>query len=81
VARPVSVMINTYGTGRIEPDRIAEIVNEVFDFRPARIIKHLNLLSPIYKQTAAYGHFGRETEGFTWEKSDMADEIKNRAGV
>jgi len=79
IAKPVSVMINTYGTSKISPDYIAKVVSEVFDFRPAGIIKHLNLLRPIYRQTAAYGHFGREEEGFTWEKIDMADELIKRA--
>ena len=79
VARPVSVMINTFGTGKISPDNIAKIVNEVFDFRPSAIIKHLDLLRPIYRNTSAYGHFGREEEGFTWEKTDMADAISEKA--
>ena len=81
VAKPVSIMINTFGTGKISPDRIAEIVNEVFDFRPAHIIKHLNLLRPIYKKTAAYGHFGRAEKEFTWEKTDMVKVLKQKAGV
>ena len=81
VAKPVSIMINTFGTGKISPDRIAEIVNEVFDFRPAQIIKHLNLLRPIYKKTAAYGHFGRAEKEFTWEKTDMVKVLKQKAGV
>ncbi len=81
VAHPVSVMINTYGTSVIEPDKIAEIINEVFDFRPAEIIKKLNLLRPIYIPTSAYGHFGRKGDGFTWEKTDMADILKEKAGI
>jgi S-adenosylmethionine synthetase len=81
VARPVSVMINTFRTSKIPPDRIAEIVNELYDFRPAQIIKYLNLLRPIYKKTAAYGHFGREEKEFTWEKLDMVDKIKDKAGI
>jgi len=81
VAKPVSIMINTFRTSKIPPDRIAEIVNEVFDFRPAQIIKHLNLLRPIYKKTAAYGHFGREDKDFTWERTDMAAVLKEKAGV
>ncbi len=81
VADPVSVMINTYGTSKIPPDEISEIITDVFDFKPSQIIKRLNLLNPIYKQTSAYGHFGREEEGFTWEKTDMADDIKKRAGI
>ena len=81
VARPVSLMVNTFGTGRISPDRIAEIVQEVFDFRPAQIIKHLNLLKPVFKKTSAYGHFGRREDGFTWEKTDKADILKEKAGI
>jgi S-adenosylmethionine synthetase len=81
VAKPVSIMINTFGTGKISPDRIAEIVNEVFDFRPAQIIKRLNLLRPIFKKTAAYGHFGRAEKEFTWEKTDMVKVLKQKAGI
>ena len=81
VAQPVSVMINTYGTSVIEPDQIAKITNEVFDFRPASIIKNLDLLRPIYTPTSAYGHFGRVGDGFTWEKTDMADILKQKAGI
>ncbi len=81
VAKPVSVMINTFGTSRIAPDKIAEIVNEVFDFRPAQIIKYLNLLRPIFAKTSAYGHFGREDEDFAWEKTNMADTLRGKAGL
>jgi len=81
VARPVSVMINSFGTSTIPPDEIAKIVVEVFDFRPAEIIKKLNLLRPIFARTAAYGHFGREEEGFTWERTDMVDVLKDKAGI
>jgi S-adenosylmethionine synthetase len=81
VARPVSVMINSFGTSKIPPDNIAKIVNELFDFRPARIIKYLNLLRPIFAKTSAYGHFGREEESFTWEKTDMVDAIRDKAGI
>jgi len=81
VSRPVSVMIDTKGTSRISPDRIDEIVNELFDLRPKKIIEKLDLLRPIYKMTACYGHFGRQEEGFTWERLDMVDEIRRLAGV
>jgi S-adenosylmethionine synthetase len=81
VAEPVSVMINTFGTSAIPPDAIAKLVREVFPLKPAAIIKHLNLLRPIYKKTAAYGHFGRNLPEFTWEKTDMADELKKLAGI
>ncbi|MFO7811331.1 MAG: methionine adenosyltransferase [Pelovirga sp.] len=73
VADPVSVMINTFGTGKIPSNRIAEIVRAEFDMRPAAIIKQLDLLRPIYRQTAAYGHFGRELPDFTWERTDRVE--------
>ena len=80
VAKPVSVLVDTFGTG-VEPDeRLAQYVNEVFDFRPAAIIDRLNLLRPIYRATAAYGHFGRTEESFTWEQTDRADALKAVAG-
>jgi len=81
VAQPVSVMINTYGTSRISPDRIAEIVHNQFDLRPKAMIAYLNLLRPIYKKTATYGHFGRSDPDFTWEKIDKVDLLKSEAGV
>ncbi|MBD1401627.1 methionine adenosyltransferase [Pelovirga terrestris] len=81
VADPVSVMINTFGTGKIPSNRIAEIVQTEFDMRPAAIIKHLDLLRPIYRQTAAYGHFGRELPDFTWERTDRVESLKSRAGL
>ncbi len=81
VADPVSVMINTFGTGKIPSNRIAEIVRAEFDMRPAAIIKQLDLLRPIYRQTAAYGHFGRELPDFTWERTDRIESLKSRAGM
>jgi S-adenosylmethionine synthetase len=81
VARPVSVMIDTQGTAKVSPDRIAEIVNEVFDMRPRKIIEKLDLLRPIYRKTSTYGHFGRVEPEFTWERLDMVDAIKKAAGV
>lgn len=81
VAEPVSVMINTFGTGKIPSNRIAEIVQAEFDMRPAAIIRQLDLLRPIYRQTAAYGHFGRELPDFTWEKTDRIDSLRSRAGI
>ncbi len=76
VAHPVSVMVDTYGSGTVRDRQIAEAVNKVFDFRPAAMIAQLDLKRPIYKRTAAYGHFGREEEGFTWEVADKAEELK-----
>jgi S-adenosylmethionine synthetase len=81
VAKPVSIMIDTFGTGKIPDKDIAEIVNKNFDMRPRAIIEHLNLLHPIYEKTASYGHFGREESEFTWEKTDKADLLKEKAGI
>jgi S-adenosylmethionine synthetase len=79
VAEPVSVMIDTFGTGRISPDRISEIVRDTFSFKPADMISHLRLLRPIFKKTACYGHFGRNDPDFTWEYTDKADELREIA--
>ena len=76
VARPVSVHVNTKGTETIPNEKIVELVNKHFDLRPAAIIKHFDLRRPIYKQTAAYGHFGRPEMDFPWEKTDMVDILK-----
>ena len=76
VAKPVSVMVDTFGTGTIADDKIGEIVNKVFDLRPAAIIDTLKLRAPIYRQLAAYGHVGREDLDVQWEKTDKVDEIK-----
>ena len=81
VAQPVSVMINCFGTGKITSDKISDLVKKHFDLRPAAIIEKLELLQPIYLQTAAYGHFGRTEAGFTWEKTDMADILREGAGI
>ena len=81
VAEPVSVMINTFGTGKISPNRIAQIAREEFDLRPRAIIEALDLLRPIYRQTAAYGHFGRELPEFSWERTDRIAALRNRAGI
>ena len=76
VAKPVSVMVDTFGTGKIDDEKIADIVNKGFDLRPSAIIDRLDLRKPIYKNVAAYGHMGREDLGVSWEKTDMVDEIK-----
>jgi S-adenosylmethionine synthetase len=81
VAEPVSIMIDTFKTEKIPLKKINELVREFFDMRPAKIIKHLNLRRPIYRKTAAYGHFGRELPEFTWEKTDKADAIRKAAGL
>ena len=76
VARPVSIMVETYGTGKLPDDKLAEIVSRHFDFRPAAIIKNLDLRRPIYRKTAAYGHFGRTDVDFPWERLDKVEELK-----
>jgi S-adenosylmethionine synthetase len=77
VSTPTSIMVNTHNTGRVEESTIERCILELFDLTPAGIIKELDLLKPIYKKTACYGHFGREDEGFSWERVDRVDEIKN----
>ncbi|AJE98421.1 methionine adenosyltransferase [Pandoraea apista] len=81
VARPTSVMVNTFGTGKISDQRIAELVEKHFDLRPKGIIQMLDLLRPIYEKTAAYGHFGREEPEFSWEATDRADALLADAGL
>lgn len=76
VAHPTSIMVDTFGTGRIDDEKLVEIIRENFDLRPAGIIKMLNLRRPIYKQTAAYGHFGRNDLDLPWEKLDKAEDLK-----
>jgi S-adenosylmethionine synthetase len=80
VARPVSFMIDTFGTGRVPDENITRAANEVFDMRPGIIIRDLDLLRPIYRKTACYGHFGREDPDFTWEKTDRVDALRARLG-
>ncbi|MBI2042137.1 MAG: methionine adenosyltransferase [Candidatus Nealsonbacteria bacterium] len=79
IAQPVSIFIDTKGTGKIADDEIIEIVKKVFDFRPKQIIEQLNLKRPIYQKTAAYGHFGRNDADFTWEKIDKAEDLRKYA--
>jgi len=80
VAEPISVMVNTFGTGKITSERLAQLVRKHFRLRPAGIIETLDLLRPIYQQTAAYGHFGRrEKPGFNWEDTDLAEELRESA--
>ena len=81
VPEPVSILVDTMGTGKIPKDRIKHIITDVFDLRPAAIIEYLDLLRPIYKATSAYGHFGRKNPDFTWEKTNMADIIREKAGI
>jgi len=81
ISRPVSIRVNTFGTGKVSEERLTELVSQIFDLRPKAIIQQLDLLRPIYHQTAAYGHFGRELPDFTWEKTDKAEELKAAAGI
>jgi len=81
VSRPTSLMVNSFGTGKVDDERIAELVQEHFDLRPKGIIQELDLLRPIYAKTAAYGHFGRELPEFTWERKDKAEALKAAAGL
>jgi S-adenosylmethionine synthetase len=81
VARPVSILVETFGTGRIAEDKLAKLVEKHFDLRPKGIIKALDLLRPIYFKTAAYGHFGRDEPEFSWEATDRAAALKADAGV
>lgn len=81
VAQPVSLMVNTYGTGKIPDEKIAELVKKNFDMRPRAIIENLNLLRPIYRKAAVFGHFGREDPDFTWEKTDKAETLRKDVGI
>lgn len=81
VAEPTSISIETFGTGKVDDDRIVELVREHFDLKPKGLIQMLDLLRPIYGSTAAYGHFGREEPDFTWEKTDKADALRSAAGL
>ena len=81
VAEPTSVAIETFGTGKIAEDRLEAIVRELFDLRPKGLIAQLDLLRPIYRKTAAYGHFGRTEDSFSWEKTDKVDALKSAAGL
>ena len=81
VAEPTSISINTFGTGKVSDELISQLVREHFELRPAGLVKMLDLKRPIYLPTAAYGHFGREDENFTWERTDKADLLRNAAGL
>jgi len=81
VAKPVSLMVNTFGTGKIGDEKIVQLIGQHFDLRPKGIIHSLDLLRPIYLKTASYGHFGRDEPEFTWERTDKAAELKAAAGI
>ncbi|NUL07895.1 methionine adenosyltransferase domain-containing protein, partial [Streptomyces lunaelactis] len=80
-AEPVGLFVETFGTATLDGDKIEQAIAEVFDLRPAAIIRDLDLLRPIYAQTAAYGHFGRELPDFTWERTDRVDALRKAAGL
>jgi S-adenosylmethionine synthetase len=81
VSHPVSVMVEDFGTGKVSRSRLQELVDEFFDLRPGSFREELDLHRPIYQKTAAYGHFGREDEGFTWEQTGKADALREAAGL
>ncbi|OLE48239.1 MAG: hypothetical protein AUG46_04135 [Acidobacteria bacterium 13_1_20CM_3_58_11] len=81
VAEPVSVMAETFGTANVPEEKITALIREIFMLTPKAIIETLNLRRPIYKATAAYGHFGRSGAGFTWERTDRADALRKAAGL
>ncbi|MGI6638047.1 MAG: methionine adenosyltransferase [Desulfobulbus sp.] len=81
ISKPVSINVKTFGTGKIAEERLVQIVDEVFDLRPKAIIQQLDLLRPIYRKTAVYGHFGRELPEFSWERTDKAEALRNAAGL
>ncbi|HKJ94659.1 MAG TPA: methionine adenosyltransferase [Gammaproteobacteria bacterium] len=81
VAEPTSISIDTFGTGQVSEEKLVELTREFFDLRPYGILKMLELVRPIYQPTAAYGHFGREGDGFTWERTDKAEDLRRAAGA
>jgi S-adenosylmethionine synthetase len=81
VAQPISMMVNTFGTGKISDEKLLELVKKHFDMRPKAIIDELNLLRPIYRKTSVFGHFGREDPDFTWERTDKASMLRKEAGL
>ena len=81
VAEPVSVSVDTFGTGRIEEGKIINLIRDNFELKPAGLISFLKLMRPIYRKTSAYGHFGREVPEFTWEVTDKADDLRKQAGL
>ena len=81
MAKPVSIYVDTHGTSHVDEEKITECVASLFDLTPSGIMQELDLLRPIYRKTAAYGHFGREDEDFTWEKTPRAEEIRSYLGL
>jgi len=81
MARPVSVYVETFGTAHVDPEKVSDVVQDVFDLRPAAILRDLQLRRPVFKPTAAYGHFGRTGDGFTWENTDRTSDLKSALGL
>jgi S-adenosylmethionine synthetase len=81
VVDPVSVMVETFGTGKLPKGRLEQLIQRQFDLTPAGIIKYLDLRRPIYRKTAAFGHFGRSEPEFTWERTNRADDLRKDAGI
>ena len=81
IAKPTSVMVTTFGTGKVSDEKIEQLVREHFDLRPKGIVQMLDLLRPIYRKSAAYGHFGRDEPEFSWERTDKAAALKAAAGI
>ena len=81
ISQAVSINVSSFGTGKIDDDAIIALIGRNFDLRPKAIVQQLNLLRPIYQATAAYGHFGRELDDFTWERTDKAEILKSDAGL
>jgi len=81
VPDPVSLMVTTFGSGKIPDEKITQLVRKLFPFRPSDIIEQLDLLRPIYRETSVGGHFGRSGKGFSWEKTDRAELLKSEAGL
>ncbi|MEE8185287.1 MAG: methionine adenosyltransferase domain-containing protein, partial [Thermodesulfobacteriota bacterium] len=81
LAEPVSVMVDTFGTGKVDPEKISQLIREYFKLKPAQIIKELDLLRPIYRKSASYGHFGRLEPEFKWESTDKAEVLRGAAGL
>ncbi len=81
ISNPVSINVKTFGTGKVSEERLTEIIREVFDLRPKAIVQQLDLLRPIFRKTAAYGHFGRELPEFTWERTDKVEALQEAAGI
>ncbi|MDP2276898.1 MAG: methionine adenosyltransferase domain-containing protein, partial [Nitrospirota bacterium] len=81
IPEPVSILVDTFETGKISEEKIVKLIRKNFNLTPKGIIEHLNLRRPIYRKTAAYGHFGKNDPDFTWEKTDKADALKKEAGI